>query len=215
MLARLVDVAHVVAIARIADRAEALVHDDFGEAENGVERRADLVADLGEEVRLQRAGAFGLATGVAEFALDLLPGREIAQDGAEFRRRAAKAAERHEDGDRTALMGARHELATVVEYALHAARLHAVEIGGGGLLAFLRDEDGERLAGDLVLVETEQGLARAIERENAALAIEHGDAVGRRVEDGVQFARLGVALAQVELQRFRASDFRTVLNRSF
>ena len=45
---------HVLAVALVADRAELLLHHHLGEADDGVERRADLVADLGEEIGFRR-----------------------------------------------------------------------------------------------------------------------------------------------------------------
>ena len=67
-----VDVLDIFAVALVADRAEALGHDDLGEAGHGIERRADFVADLGEEFRLGRRRAQRLALGVAQFLLGLL-----------------------------------------------------------------------------------------------------------------------------------------------
>ena len=47
-------------VAVVADRAEALVHHDFGKADDRIERRADLVADLGEEFGFRGGGVFSL-----------------------------------------------------------------------------------------------------------------------------------------------------------
>src|SRR5262245_13125047 len=44
------DVLDISAVTRIADGAEALLKHELGEAENRVERRAHLVADLGEKI---------------------------------------------------------------------------------------------------------------------------------------------------------------------
>ena len=44
-----VDILQIFGVAFVADRTETLRHDDLGEAGHGIERRADLVADLGEE----------------------------------------------------------------------------------------------------------------------------------------------------------------------
>ena len=43
-----------------ADRTETFLRDDFGEAENGIERRAQLVAHIGEECGLGGIGGLGL-----------------------------------------------------------------------------------------------------------------------------------------------------------
>ena len=59
VLAALVDVLAVVAVLVAADRAEHLRLHDLGEADDGVERRAQLVAHIGEEARLRLVGLFG------------------------------------------------------------------------------------------------------------------------------------------------------------
>ena len=59
--AGVMDVAEIFAVALVADRAEALLDHHFREADDGVQRRADFVADLGEEVGLLRARLLGLA----------------------------------------------------------------------------------------------------------------------------------------------------------
>ena len=53
------DVLHVFDIALVAERAEALADHHFGKADDGVERRADLVADPRQHVGLGVAGAVG------------------------------------------------------------------------------------------------------------------------------------------------------------
>ena len=64
MAAGSVDVLEIVLVALVADRAETLLHHHFGEAEDGVQRRADFVADLGEKIGLGRArGLGGVARG--------------------------------------------------------------------------------------------------------------------------------------------------------
>ena len=44
----------ILPVALVADRAELFLRHDLGKADDGVERRSDLVADLGEEVGLGR-----------------------------------------------------------------------------------------------------------------------------------------------------------------
>ena len=58
MAAGSVDVLEIVLVALVADRAEALLQHHFGKAQNGVQGRADLMADLGEKIGL--GGARGL-----------------------------------------------------------------------------------------------------------------------------------------------------------
>ena len=67
VLAALVDVLAVVAILVAADRAEHFRLHDLGEADDGVERRAQLVAHIGEEARLRLVGFFGAGLLVGVF----------------------------------------------------------------------------------------------------------------------------------------------------
>ena len=59
MLAGIVDVVGIVLVGRHRMRSENLVLHHFGEAENGVERRAQFVAHLREEARLGDVGGLG------------------------------------------------------------------------------------------------------------------------------------------------------------
>ena len=60
MRAGVVDVAQVIFVALAADRPEALVHDHLGKADDRVERRADFVTDLRQEIRFDGARALRL-----------------------------------------------------------------------------------------------------------------------------------------------------------
>ncbi len=53
------DVLHVFDVALVAERAEPFADHDFGESDDGVERRADLVADPRQHVALGVGGAVG------------------------------------------------------------------------------------------------------------------------------------------------------------
>ena len=59
VLAAVVDVAGVLGVFGGAERAEHLGCHDLGEADDGVERRAQLVAHVGEEFRLGLVGVLG------------------------------------------------------------------------------------------------------------------------------------------------------------
>ena len=83
MLAGGADVAEIFAVAIVLDRAEPLLDHHFGKADDGVERRADLVADARQELRfLARVGLGGAARG-DQFRLGALPVRDVAQHHAE------------------------------------------------------------------------------------------------------------------------------------
>ncbi len=79
------DVLEIVLVALIADRAETLLHHHFGEAENGLQRRADFVADLGEKVGLRRARGLGGVPRRGEPPLGLALAGEIVHQGAKMR----------------------------------------------------------------------------------------------------------------------------------
>ena len=73
------NVAGIFLVARRADRAEAFLGDDLGEAQNGVQRRAQLVAHIGEEGGLGGVGGFRLealaqrlVAGLLQFARQIL-----------------------------------------------------------------------------------------------------------------------------------------------
>src|SRR6185437_11291937 len=74
----------VLSIAVVADGAEAFVNHHFGKADDGVERRADLVADLGEEFRLRGRGLLRLLARVDEVFFRTLPGGDVTQHRAVF-----------------------------------------------------------------------------------------------------------------------------------
>ncbi len=48
------DILHIAPITCIADRAETFLQHQFGEADDGIERRTHLVADLGQKVEALR-----------------------------------------------------------------------------------------------------------------------------------------------------------------
>src|SRR5690606_28995309 len=132
--ARAVDVAQIAAIALIADRSEALVHHQFGKADNGIERRADLVADAGEKARLVRGFALRRAARLDQLLLGALPGGDVAHDGTEAAA-ARQSADRHEERNIAALCLAADHLAPVIEQAGDALVPEARQIVGGGALA--------------------------------------------------------------------------------
>ena len=185
MVARPVDVAQIVAVALVAERPELLVDHQLRKPDDGVERRADLVADARQELGLLRGGIFGLGTGLGEFLLGALPLGDVADDGAEAAL-SGQAADGHEQRDEPALRLAADHLAAVIEDARDAVVRQAGEIVARGTLAFDREQRRERLAGQLVGVVAEQGFGRPADRADRALAGNDDDAVGGGVDDRPQ-----------------------------
>src|SRR6516162_406807 len=66
------DVLEVLAIARVADRAELLVHHDLREADDGIERGTNFMADLRQKIRLGGGSTFGSPCGFEKLLLVLL-----------------------------------------------------------------------------------------------------------------------------------------------
>ncbi len=75
------DEARIVAVAGFAERAEQLAVEDLGEADHRIERSSELVAHIGEELRLGAARAFGLVAGLEQLGLLRLAIGDVASDG--------------------------------------------------------------------------------------------------------------------------------------
>jgi len=88
MRARDVNIVQVAPIALVADRPETLAHHHLREADDGIERCADLMADLGEEVRLLSVRCLCRPPRRDQFLLDVLPVGNVAEHRAVLVRRA-------------------------------------------------------------------------------------------------------------------------------
>src|SRR3954468_8832713 len=108
------NVLEVFAVAFTADGTETLRHHDLGEADDGVERRADLVADLGEKVGLGGGGLFRLVPCLRELLLNFFPSRDVAKHPAEPIGPVTGRSHGHEHGDQGATGGAADNLASAV-----------------------------------------------------------------------------------------------------
>src|SRR5262245_12576513 len=164
MTARGVDVLEVLTVAIVADRAEAFVHHDFGKADDGIERRADLMADLREKVGFCRGRPLCLALAIEQVLLRALPLGDVAQPRAEFAGAFGNSAHGHEQRDQPALTYAADHLAAVVEHAGHAVERKPVEVIERGAATLRREQLAERLADELAALVTEQRLGAAAER---------------------------------------------------
>ena len=187
------DVLHVFDVALVAERAEPLADHHFGKADDGVERRAHLVADPRQHVGLGVGGALGQPPRLAQFALGLLGLRQIAEHREEIRPVGARASHRHRQRDDAALALAAQHVAAVIEQAGDAGDFDAGEIVEHRVPAFRREQVGEIAPRQFVAVMAEQRFGAAVGRIDIALGVEHHDAFGRGVEDGAEFFGIGVA----------------------
>ncbi len=85
MLAAAVDVVGIGGILLVPDRAEHLHLHDLGKADDGVQGRAQFVADIGEEVGLGAVGDLRLVLGLAQILLGADARGGIGDEGDEMR----------------------------------------------------------------------------------------------------------------------------------
>ena len=192
---RRVDVADVVLVAVVADRSEPLLHHHFGETENRVQRRAHLVADAGEEFGLARVGLHGGVARRLQRAFGRLRRPEIAQRRAIARRRVGGDETRQGQRERKRLAApvAAGELLAAARRRLIAP--HALEARRRFALALRREQGEEAFARHFLGVVAEQGLGAAAHGEDAARLVERDDAVGGRIEQRLEIARLAFEIA--------------------
>src|SRR4029077_3842971 len=74
-----VDVLQVLPVTLIADRAETLVHHDFGKTDDGIKRCANFMTDLREKFGFGDRGFLGCLLGVRELFGGVLPRGNVAQ----------------------------------------------------------------------------------------------------------------------------------------
>src|SRR6185312_1759241 len=74
-----VDVLQVLPVTLIADRAETLVHHDFGKADDGIERCANFMADLRDKFGFRDRGFLGCLLGIRELFGGVLPCGNLAK----------------------------------------------------------------------------------------------------------------------------------------
>src|SRR5688572_13396074 len=123
MLAGGADVAEIFAVALVLHRPEALLDHHLGEADDGIERRADLVADARQKLRLLPGSGLGRAPGGDQLGFRPLPVGDVAQHHAETAALlAGNPPHGHEQRD-GAGPRPRRDLASLVEEARNAALL--------------------------------------------------------------------------------------------
>ncbi len=127
-LAGSADVLHVFDVTLVAERAEPLFDHHFGKSDDGVERRADLMADPRQQVGLGVGRAIGQPPRLAHFALAFLGLRQIAEHGEEIRPLGLRPSHGHRQRDQAAAAHTAQHLAAVLEQAGDALAVGAVEI---------------------------------------------------------------------------------------
>ena len=187
------DVLHVFDVTLVAERAEPFADHHFGKADDGVERRADLVADPRQHVGLGVGRAIGQPPRLLQFALAFSDLRKIAKHREEIRAVGPGASHGHRQRDQAAPAHAAQHVAAVIEQAGDAGALDALQIIPDHALAFRREQFGEIALHEFGAVIAEQRLGAAVARIDVALGVEHHDAFGRGVEDGAEFLGIGVA----------------------
>ncbi len=85
MLAALADQSRIILAFRGIEREIGLVRQHLGEADDGVQRRAQLVAHGGEEAALGVVGALGLGARALQRMLVVLAARNVARHGDHLR----------------------------------------------------------------------------------------------------------------------------------
>ena len=91
------DVLQIFDVSLVAERAEALADHHLGKADDGVERRADLMADPRQHVGLGVGGAIGEMLRLAQLAFALCGLREIAKHREEIRPCRLRPSHGHRD----------------------------------------------------------------------------------------------------------------------
>jgi len=189
MLAGAADIVGVFHIALAADRPEALLGHQLRETDNGVEGRADLVADAGQELALERAGVFRLQLGIPQFLLGALPLGDIAHHRA-VAIGARQVADGHEQRQKASGRLAADDFAPVIEHACNTRSGQTGKIVLHGALAFMGKQHGKGPAAGVVVVVIEQGRRRTVHRADDAVVADQNDAVGCRFEDRTQLVDL-------------------------
>jgi hypothetical protein len=174
----------------IADRPEPLLHHHFRKADDCIERRADFVADLRQEIGLLRVRGFRRPPRRHKFFLRVLPMRDVAENGAELVR-PSEAPHRHEQRDEPSLRHPADHFASVIEDAGYTVGGKAVEIVERRLSALLGEEICERLAQNVARLDPEKRLRAPVEIADPPASVDDDHTVGRRVENGLELAEPG------------------------
>src|SRR5690606_2050466 len=195
VIARAVDVAQVVAVPVGPYRPELFIHHQFGKADDGVERGADFMAYPRQKLGLLRGRTFRLRARLRQVFLGPLPLGDIAHDGA-VAVVSRQAPDRHEQWDEASFGLPTDNLAPVIEHAGHPVLRKSVQIIAYGAVALDRKQGGKVLAFHGGTIEAEQGLCRAADVANCAIARDQDHTVGSGVDDGAHLGDAALHLLQ-------------------
>ena len=182
--------------------------DQVGHADDGVERGADLVGHVGEELALDPHQPLGLEQGPAA---RLVGGLALADVGEAHHRADDLAVPVHRadgrgDGQRAAVGAPEQVVVVVHRFAAHQGGQHrAVFNRKGGAVGVVMVHGGMHLLADQAAVGVAQQLAGdPVDEGEAALGVHAVEAAGGALEDqpavGLRFGQLGGALGDQLLQ---------------
>ena len=183
------DVLHVFDVTLVAELAEPLADHHFGKTDDGVERRANFVADPRQHVGFRARRAIGLPRRRQRLVRTLAglrkdPRNTAKKFGSSGRVRPILI----DNWDHAALARAAEHVAAAIE--------RARVVGGSWIvsrqsrimaLALRRKQVGEIALHEFGPVITEHRRGAAVASMDIAFGIEHRDALGRGVEDGAEF----------------------------
>ena len=191
------DVAGIAAIAAVAEGTVKFRRENFGEAEDGVERRAQLVANLGKKLGLGARGLFGGIARRGEGALSGDGAAPIAHQGAGADRRAVAGADRRSDDlDRhqPPVVAMEHGRArtgeaerAMVRFDIPFAAVHLQELAALAAEQFLGGQPGE-------------GAQSGVGTDDTAIGIDQHEGIGHLREDMLQHGpKIGEATVGLDL----------------
>ena len=156
------DVLHVFDVTLVAERAEAFADHHFGKADDGVERRADLVADPRQHVGLGAGGAIGQPPRLRNSLSLFLACDRSRNTAKKFGPSARVRPMVIDSGMMPPLRSRAQHLAAVVEQAGDVGRLDAGEIFEHAVLAFRREQLRQIALHKFVAVIAEQRFGAAV-----------------------------------------------------
>ena len=192
MLAAFMDIAGILPVMPVAQRTEHLGDHHLGEAEDGVKRRAQLMAHIGQEFRFRAVGDFGLVAG----RHGLLLGAAVGGDVADRYHMAAignRAAGQFQDlaVPGVKLLGRRVDqprLGQEIGDRLFAEFAAEHAVAGIDAQQFFEREPGRQPTGRV----GENLLIAPVPFHQPEVAVEHGDAVADRSDNAGAERRLRI-----------------------